>query len=62
MCFMQRTLVDMAINMVYYLNKGTIMAIMPADFNGFLKIKGSLNFREGRQSCSKTSHLIGFIL
>lgn len=53
-------LVDMTVNMVYYLNKDTIMALL-ADFNGFLKIKGSLNFREGRQSCSKTSHFTGIV-
>lgn len=39
-------LVNIVINMVYYFNEDTVASLL-ADFNGYLKIQGSLTISEG---------------
>lgn len=54
MFHVKQMLVNMAVNMVCYFNKDTVTSLL-ADFNGYLKIQGSLTISEGMQTCSKTS-------
>lgn len=55
---MEGMFADMPLNLVYYLNKDTVMSML-SDFNGFLKIEGSLNIREGSQPAA--SHYTGTV-